>query len=368
MSTAEPAVRARPAEVLNVQGLRAVAVLLVMFMHLRDAERIYRPDPVLPVWADIGHAGVDLFFVISGFIMVLIGHAYPATARAAGRFLYHRWARIYPTYWVWFLISLAIYLTAPAWLRLAPGKITHLVESFFLIPTWTEPLVLVSWTLKYEIYFYLVFAAVILLPQRWRIPALLLWALYMLIGQQFCYSAPDVLCHKALFLTMHPLAFEFLFGAAIAWLYLRSPLRRPLPVLLLGLCLLIGGFLWFVLGGVSLNANSWNRVLLFGLPAAVMLYGAVELERARGPMTPRWLVAIGNASYSIYLSHFLVLLVLFKAFASQSLVPTPLMTGGILVVALGIGLLAHRWVEQPLLDLSRGRWRRATLATPKAAA
>ncbi len=73
MSKTESGVRARPAEFLNVQGLRAVAVLLVMFLHLRDLERTYRADAVLPAWADIGHSGVDLFFVISGFIMVLIG-------------------------------------------------------------------------------------------------------------------------------------------------------------------------------------------------------------------------------------------------------------------------------------------------------
>lgn len=342
-------------QIVNLQGLRAVAVLLVMFLHLRDIERIYRPDPVLPAWADIGHAGVDLFFVISGFIMLLITHAYSATPATAGRFLQHRWARIYPTYWAWFLISLAIYLTAPAWLRFESGKLTHLLEGFFLLPTWTLPLVPVSWTLKYEIYFYLVFTAVILLPQRLRMPALLLWALYMLIGQQICYAAPDVLCHKSVFLTMHPLVFEFLFGAAVAWLYLRAPLRRPLSVLVLGLGLQIGGLLWLVLGNVTLDANAWYRVLLFGLPAAVMLYGVVELERTRTTMMPGWLVAIGNASYSIYLSHLLVLLVLFKALDAQHLVPTAFVTGVIFIVALGIGLLAHHWIEQPLLTLARRR-------------
>ncbi len=332
-----------------------MAVLLVMFLHLRDIERIYRPDPVLPVWADIGHSGVDLFFVISGFIMFLITHAYPATSATAGRFLQHRWARIYPTYWAWFLISLAVYVTAPAWLRFEPGKLTHLLEGFFLIPTWTSPLVPVSWTLKYEIYFYLVFTAVIFLPQRLRMPALILWALYMLIGQQVCYAAPTVLCHKTLFLTMHPLVFEFLFGTVVAWLYLRVPLRRPLLMLLLGLGLQVGGLLWLVLGEVFLDANAWYRVFLFGLPAAVMLYGVVEMERARGAMTPRWLIAIGNASYSIYLSHFLVLLVLFKALAAQRLVPTAIVTSAVFMAALGAGLLAHRWIEQPLLALTRRR-------------
>ncbi len=295
---------------------------------------------------------------------VLISAAYRPTPRVAGRFLYRRWARIYPTYWFWFLVTLVIYLSEPSWLRVTPDRIPHLVESFFLIPTWTEQLVPVSWTLKYELYFYLVFSAVILLPTRWRNPALLVWAGYMLIGQQFCYAAPEVLCHRTLFLTMHPLAFEFLFGAAVAWLYLRSPLRTPVRVLALGICLLIGSYVLFVWSGLSLDANSWYRVLLFGLPAAVLLYGVVELERKRGPIAPRWLIAVGNASYSIYLSHFLLFLLLFKALAAQTLVPTAVMTVVIFAVSLCVGLLAYYWVERPQLDLLSGRRCSARTVSP----
>ena len=64
-------------------------------------------------------------------------------------------------------------------------------------------------------FFYLKFSAVILLPARWGIPARHVWAGYMLIGRQFCCAAPEVLCHKTVFLTMHPLAFEFLFGVTV---------------------------------------------------------------------------------------------------------------------------------------------------------
>jgi exopolysaccharide production protein ExoZ len=365
---AMPEIRGDPNRVANVQGLRAVAVLLVMFLHLRDLERVYRADAVLPGWADIGHSGVDLFFVISGFIMVLIGHVYPATRSAAGRFLYKRWARIYPTYWFWFLVTLAVYVAAPAWLRFEPGQVTHLVESFFLIPTWTPHLVPVSWTLKYELYFYLIFSIVILMPARWRMLVLFAWAGYMLIGQQFCYDAPDVLCHKSLFLTMHPLAFEFLFGAAVAGIYLHRRSLYPRFFFILGLCLLVGSFVVYIRSGVNLDDNSWYRVLLFGFPAAVLLYGCVELERQQGIRVPAWLVAVGNASYSIYLSHFLLFDLLYGRLVPFSVLPAALVAGIIFTLSLAVGLIAYRWVEHPLLQLSRGRFGSARNAPTRQAA
>lgn len=351
----EPGHRAR---ISNVQALRAIAVLLVMFLHLRDLAAVRGLGAWLPDWASVGHAGVDLFFVISGFVMVLIGHADEARPRAAGRFLYRRWARIYPTYWFWFLVTLLVYLTAPAWLRLRPGDLTHLLESFLLVPTWTPQLVAVSWTLKYELYFYLVFSLIILLPAGWRMPALALWGGAMLIGQSVCYRAPEILCHKSLFLTMHPLAFEFLFGALVAWLYLRVRVPRPFAVLWLGIGLLVAGALVYVWSGVHLDDNIWYRVLLFGMPAAVLLQGCLEVERQAGWTAPGWLSAIGDASYSIYLSHFLIFELLFGALVAIDAMPSPLLDMMVFGAALGVGLLAHRWVERPLLDLTRGRWRR----------
>ncbi|NCA69129.1 MAG: acyltransferase [Sphingobacteriia bacterium] len=353
-------------QILNVQGLRALAVLLVVFLHLRDLERVHRVDALLPVWADIGHSGVDLFFVISGFIMVVIAREQSATMRTAARFLYHRWARIYPAYWFWFLVTLAIYLTAPAWLRLSPNQLDQLVASFFLIPTWTAQLVPVSWTLKYELYFYLVFSVIILLPPGWRARVLLLWGVYLLLGQAVCYEAPDILCHKTWFLTMHPLAFEFLFGAAVAWLYLHQRIAHPVRILALGLLMFAGGLTFFIWSGIHLDANIWYRVLLFGLPAAVLLWGLVEMERQDALLMPTWLVAIGNASYSIYLSHLVLIELLFRALSKQDGIPTVAATPLVCMLALGIGILAYQRVERPLLALTRGRhgalvpWRRFT--------
>ena len=349
--------KAMSAKIANLQGLRGLAVLLVLFLHWQLLEQAYRPDGILPQWLRIGHAGVDLFFVISGFIMVVIARNSPPGMRTAGTFLYHRWARIYPTYWFWFLVSLALYLTVPAWLRLVPRQMPHLIESFFLLPTWSAQLVPVSWTLKYELYFYLVFSALLLFPGRWRIYLLLAWGGSLLIGQSLCYDAPTISCNKSLFLTVHPLAFEFLCGALIGWSYVRWRAPFSLALTCSGASLVVLGLTLYLWSGLDLDDNIWYRVLLFGLPATLFLYGCVELERQRKITAPRWLIGLGDASYSLYLSHFLMMSLFFARFPLYVTLPVWLLDLIVLALALGVGLLGHRWIERPVLRLCRGQYR-----------
>jgi exopolysaccharide production protein ExoZ len=334
--------------------MRGCAVLLVVFLHWCLLEPNYRSDAYLPDWGRIGHAGVDLFFVISGFIMFVIARDYAADFRTAKTFLYHRWARIYPTYWFWFLLALGLYVSVPHWLGLEPGQMSYLVQSFFLLPTWSALLVPVSWTLKYELYFYLVFSVIILLPASWRIAALIGWGGYMIAGQAICYDAPVIQCNKNLFLTMHPFGLEFLFGTLAGWLYLRGTITRPRMLTLAGACLLLTGFFVYIVAGLRLDDNLWYRVLLFGLPAAVLLSGYVEMESRCAMTAPRWLIYIGTASYTIYLSHFLLLTLLFAALMRYDWLPTPWLDVLVLALTLGIGIAAYHSVERPLLRLMRG--------------
>ena len=326
-------------------------------MHWQNLASSYRDIGAAPAWVRIGHSGVDLFFVISGFIMMVIARNYPANLATAGTFLYHRWARIYPAFWIWFLIALSFYLLRPNWIHLEPGQVKYLTQSFFLLPTWSPLLVPVSWTLKYELYFYLVFSIVILVPSKLRIVALLAWGGYIIVGQSKCYAAPEILCNRNLFLTMHPLALEFLFGVLVAWSYLRVRIAWPLTLTLFGCALLLAGFTVYLGTGLDIDSNLWYRVFLFGLPASVLLYGCVELERQRGCIAPDWLIKVGNASYSIYLSHLLLLEVLYATLTEYTALSAPSVDILALCAALGGGLLAYHVVELPLLRLSRGRYR-----------
>jgi peptidoglycan/LPS O-acetylase OafA/YrhL len=146
-------------KVQNVQALRGAAILLVVVYHTWTIERRYGGGPgLLSDWVAVGLSGVDLFFVISGFIMVTVTKSLVPGLTTATNFLYHRAARIYPIYWIYSLMLLPIFLVRPDMVNSSQGNQVDLLASFLLLPQRLLPLLQVGWTLVHEIYFYLIFA------------------------------------------------------------------------------------------------------------------------------------------------------------------------------------------------------------------
>ena len=159
--------------IISIQILRALAALLVVFHHARYQIRDFEAFFYGGIWQS-GQAGVDIFFVISGFIMWVTTHDRRTTPL---QFLTNRIVRIVPLYWLLTLTVAAACLIAPSLFRgvvLAPE---HVVKSLFFIPdfypgmpTHIWPLLLPGWTLNYEMIFYVVFAVALLLPRHLMIP------------------------------------------------------------------------------------------------------------------------------------------------------------------------------------------------------
>ena len=148
-------------KIQNIQALRGIAVLSVVFFHLLTIEQKYGGSKtILPDLLQFGMFGVDLFFVISGFVMVTVTRGKFQILKQASRFIYHRAARIYPTYWVYSILVLIVFLLQPSWVNNSQGNQANILASFLLFPSQTLPLVMVGWTLIHEIYFYLVFILV----------------------------------------------------------------------------------------------------------------------------------------------------------------------------------------------------------------
>ena len=143
---------------------------------------------ILPLWAM--WIGVDLFFVISGFIMVWVAGALPRGTASARDFMFARVTRIYPLWWLFAgaMALFLLYFKGVPWdpERLDPKELdgaVHLIKSLFLWPQPTHPVLGVGWTLVHEMYFYVGFALLLLcVPLRWRLRALLAWGAIVLIG------------------------------------------------------------------------------------------------------------------------------------------------------------------------------------------
>ncbi|HBE92444.1 MAG TPA: acyltransferase [Gammaproteobacteria bacterium] len=335
-------------KIINIQALRGIAVLLVVAYHLSKIETKYgHGELLLPKLTAIGMSGVDLFFVISGFVMVTVTRGWFQKQGSVGRFLYHRISRIYPTYWFYSLIVLAIFLYRPDIVNSSQGSNVNIISSFLLLPQDQLPLLSVGWTLIHEMYFYLVFALLLLFQEKRLLPLLLIWGILVAI-----------LPHEnnaVLMLVTHPLTFEFIAGALIALLLQRRVIGggwvafAALPVWFLA-------YSFYVYQGGELEPDGWPRVMLFGIPSVLAVYGVVAMEMKSGRQFTGWLKIIGDASYSIYLSHLLVISAMGRIWSTiwqQGLLDNGVAMMAILLMVLIVGIISYRFLERPLMRLTR---------------
>lgn len=168
----------------SIQALRFVAALAVIAFHLtyllRDTPFIEAIRPI----ARSGYAGVDVFFVISGFIIFTVSTKidWSQGARpAAFDFAFRRAARVYPLYWFCFLISTALIIAGAPHVIGSEWTLDNWTANAFLFSTFNKQ-VPVAWTLAYEIYFYSCFSVALLFGPRFYLPALCLWAAGSVVG------------------------------------------------------------------------------------------------------------------------------------------------------------------------------------------
>jgi exopolysaccharide production protein ExoZ len=335
------------ARLLTLQVTRGVAANLVVLSHLSVIETKYTGGHILPTFSFYGTAGVDIFFVLSGFIMVVVA----GKRIRAVQFLWRRAARIYPAYWVVSLVVLATSLVEPGWVNSSIQGPISLWRSFLLVPDSTLPLLAVGWTLIHEVYFYLVFA--VFLALRISIPiGLLGWGVVLLIitivGGDYVTSLPLGRVWT------NPLTAEFIMGAAIGVLYDRKTMRGGAWTGVMGLATLVTSII-FVAPALQLADNpyldAW-RVVLFGMPAALIIYGLAASEQKAVQTPARLLVALGDWSYATYLTHVLVLSAIGRIIHSLAQ-PGPM--SSLMLIAVGflavnlVGAFMFRFFERPTL-------------------
>ena len=351
----------------NVQALRAFAVLLVVCLHLLAVEVKYGQfDVLLPTFLRIGISGVDLFFVISGFIMVTVTaetHTGLFNNRRINswRFFYMRLSRIYPLYWLVTAVVLVIYLLHPTFLNVPHFSLAFLTHSFLLLPQAGLPLLMVGWSLVHEMYFYFVFAFFLLLPRKYLPYLLFVWLLVVIEG--FRHVNPfDPEQNQYLRFAFSPVTAEFIAGGllALSMFEIRKVNKvyfpLALPCLLSGLVSLLILWHYFSFNTETIDVMGWTRVYLFAIPYVLMLYGAVAMERNQQWLAPVWAVRMGDHSYSIYLTHILVLSVcgrLWKTFAWAGYLDNIIILSLAILGVLLCGRWCFQWVEKPLLHLSR---------------
>lgn len=312
---------------LSVQYLRAAAALAVVTYHATQ-------------WGggvfDLGRAGVDVFFVVSGVIM------WTVTGRAEsspGQFIWRRLTRVAPFYWLVTLVLTAVALVWPDFLDNVHPASGHVLLSLAFIPHLDPkglpfPLYGPGWSLNYEAFFYLLFGAALFAP-RPRQAAIVCGALATTVGAGFLLADPVYQ------LGANPMLLQFAAGIVIA----NLADMRLLPGRAGGRALIAAGLVGFAVpSALGVFSEVW-RPFLWGVPAALIVAGALAIEGNGG--APDWppMAALGDASYALYLVHEPAqALVAHLLGWSQPWLFRPVA----IVAAMVAGLACHRWVERPM--------------------
>ncbi|WEK49006.1 MAG: acyltransferase [Candidatus Kaistia colombiensis] len=350
---------ARQRETLTqVQVLRAVAATSVAVSHAQhDAGTLeLQNGRAFQAWNPIPwSAGVDVFFVISGLIMVHATQQLFAKPGGARLFLTRRIARVVPLYWAATVLYIAVALIAPTLLNQNYINLRFVVESYLFIPATrpdgvVQPIYELGWTLNYEMLFYVLFAVVIVLPLRWAVTALLAILAGLVVAGRLAAPLP-----QPLEFWTNPILLEFAFGVTIGimgvWRWRPSGVIRA--------CVAATGLAALMLVAAFPDVSVLlPRPLAYGLPAALIVWGGALAPSGREPerLAARWGAGIGNASYAIYLLHPFVIRAMRVIFWRTGLIgllgPWAFVTMA-LAASFGAALITYRWFEKPLTHFAR---------------
>jgi len=329
----------------TVQGARGIAAIAVVLAHASTV----LGAPLHGIFR-AGHAGVDFFFVLSGFIITLVHHRDIGHPSFLTSYLWRRLIRIYPVYWI-ALALLGLLIASGIVREVDPVGV---LATLFLLPEHHPPLLGVSWTLQHEMLFYLLFALAIV-GRRLGIVVLATWLVLIMAssmrGTAILPWAPDSLLWDFVAAPFH---LQFMMGIAVAAVVVIN--RVPVPRVLLA----IG------IAGIACTATledaGWIAYLglaskaLFGGFSACAIAGMAAAER-KGLLTVDAAVTLlGEASYSIYLVHYpaiAMVLAVFAASGTINIVPAWLMMTMLATTGVVAGIALHLLAERPILKWLR---------------
>ena len=341
-------------QILGIQALRGLAALSIATLHIGQAAGAFVGTPGVAPYGWMRRvpweAGVDVFFVISGFVIVYASAGLFGRADSIGDFLSRRLARVVPLYWLVTSLLILLALLGPVALNEPLGNGFHYVLASYLFIPWPrpdgamQPVFRLGWTLNYEMLFYLIVAALLPLSRRLAIP-LVAAAVIAVAGAGALFGPTQ----PQLAFWTDPIVLEFAYGVllAAAWfagLRLPTPLRLALAAAAIPMMLLNG------------TAHGIDRAFAFGLPAACLVAaGALGTERRANPALARTCLLLGDMSYALYLTHLFPMRALREVWAR--LHPGGIGIAAYILVSIAVASLlalgVNAWFEKPATRTAR---------------
>lgn len=315
----------------TLQLLRGIAAIAVVIFHEFGSYGLFK----------LGQYGVDLFFVLSGFIIFYIHERDIGIKYAVIPFLRKRLTRIFPLYWI---VTFS-YIMLVSIFSHSVFSLDYTINSLLLLPQDHDPIIGVAWTLEFEILFYLIFC-ILLFNKKIFYTMVTIWGFTIIYF--FIYPVNFSILIGRIF---NPINLEFLFGCIIALVVLKNKFNFKWTVHLSIMLIILSSALQYY--GI-LNIH---RFIMWGIPFAMLILGLVKLDIKNHVKVPKILIFLGDASYSIYLTHLVTLLVLGSTLKKLNLydkfghnIFTQLTFS---VLAIVIGSVFYLIVEKPLLKLTK---------------
>ncbi len=336
-------------EYVGIQYLRGLAAVLVVVYHLgQPLERLGHAVH----WPGGLSAGVDIFFVISGFVMWITTRTRDTTPIDFWR---KRLVRIVPLYWLVTTFMLTVLLVAPQVMQTSRFDAKHVIASYLFIPALNpgkpvmEPLLFPGWTLNYEMFFYAIFGLFLLAG-----PKLRLWGtigvLTVLVALGAAFDVPHL---SVAGFYSDSIMLEFALGMMLGELVHQRSGQRILPR--------TTGWFLFALGLACLIAvpqiEGVPRAIRYGLPALFIVLGCLSIECDGGVREIPLFHHIGNASYSIYLTQLVTMAAFLVLWRKLGLEPSVALAALFCVldvlIAVAGGIVSYHLLEKPFIGLFR---------------
>ena len=351
-----------------LQAFRGIAALMIVILHSRINYPTVESNQISNWLFSAGGAGVDLFFVISGFIMVYTTRNSDGSLLYSTQFAIKRITRIVPVY---FVISFVFYIFMLISYRLINAPYSHnfidLIKSYMFIPLdlnnatapfFGSPVLHVGWSLNYEMYFYLIFF-VSLLFKRFRWFIFTFWIIFSLIiipqltgNNSTLVGSYTYNLDGYLNIITSPLIWEFVAGVLIGWLYL-TPLKIPNPKVARSVAWISAAFtFWWIISGIKGGVG----ITHWGIPMVLMVFCFVIASKTYEFNVPKSLVWLGNISFSLYLVHPIVTdvsAVLLWETSAREAIQDPSFLPLMIILSLSLAALSHHYLEKKLSDKLR---------------
>jgi peptidoglycan/LPS O-acetylase OafA/YrhL len=335
----------------NLHLLRVIAALGVVYFHTTSVAGL-KLD-----W-DVGSRGVDVFFVISGFII-----AYIATTKPEQFFL-RRLIRVVPFYWAATAFVFAMVALKPNLFHTTTASVPHLIASLLFLPHAgadgeMQPTLILGWSLNYEMFFYVWFAISLRISQRWSPVLCAGWLIAVMLAIHVARSVNPVAAFYA-----RPIVLEFCYGLVVFYVFRWCSARRDalarIPGLQAALLAIFAGGLVAIVVGEESYRDVLPRYLIAGIPSFFVVVSALLLEGLFGLSSKNRLIfLLGEASYIIYLVHpYIIFTVLRLVVRDASAWSSPALAAlivGLLALVSAIAIAIHVYFEKPVMAFLRAR-------------